>query len=46
MAHHCKNRRRGRVIERRRVEYRGARFRSNIKQTGHLKEVENLEALD
>jgi len=29
----------------RRVEI-GGRFEGNIKQIGHLKEVENLEALD
>ena len=42
MARHCRNR--GRVI--RRVEIGGGRFEGNIKQIGHLKEVENLEALD
>jgi len=42
MAHHCRNR--GRVM--RRVEIGGGRFEGNIKQIGHLKEVENLEALD
>jgi len=42
MAHNCRNRRR--VI--RRVEIGGGRFEGNIKQIGHLKEVENLEALD
>ena len=46
MAYHCRNKRRGRAMERRRVEYRGGRFKDNIKQIGHLKEVENLEALD
>ena len=45
MACHCRNRGRGRVIEGRRVEY-GGRFKGNIEQIGHLKEVENLEALD
>jgi len=45
MACHCRNRERGRAIEGRRVEY-GGRFESNIKQIGHLKEVENLEALN
>jgi len=45
MTHHCRNRERGRVIEERRVEY-GGRFEGNIKQIGHLKEVENLEALN
>jgi len=33
-------------MEGRRVEYRGERFKGNIEQIGHLKEVENLEALD
>ena len=42
MAHNCRNR--GRVM--RRVEIGGGRFEGNIKQIGHLKEVENLEALD
>ena len=46
MAHHCRNRGRGRVMERRRVEYERGRFKGNIEQIGHLKEVENLEALD
>ena len=32
-------------MEGRRVEY-GGRFEANIKQIGHLKEVENLEALN
>jgi len=45
MAYHCRNRGRGRVMEGRRVEYEG-RFEGNIEQIGHLKEVENLEALD
>jgi len=30
----------------RRVEYGRERFEGNIKQIGHLKEVENLEDLD
>ena len=42
MACHCRNR--GRVM--RRVEIGGGRFKGNIKQIGHLKEVENLEALN
>jgi len=46
MARHCRNRGRGRPMNGRRVEYRGERFKGNIKQIGHLKEVENLEALD
>ena len=47
MAHHCRNReQRGRAMEGRRVEYEGGKFEGNIEQIGHLKEVENLEALD
>jgi len=46
MAHHYRNRGRGRAIEGRRMEYRGGRFEGNIKQIRHLKKVENLEALD
>jgi len=42
MACNCRNR--GRVV--RRVEIGGGRFEGNIEQIGHLKEVENLEALD
>ena len=42
MAHNCRNR--GRVM--RRVEIEEKRFEGNIEQIGHLKEVENLEALD
>ena len=42
MARNCRNRRR--VM--RRVEIGGGRFEGNIVQIGHLKEVENLEALD
>jgi len=46
MACHCKNRGRGRPMDGRRVEYGGGGFKGNIKQIRHLKEVENLEALD
>jgi len=42
MARNCRNRRR--VM--RKIEIEGGRFKGNIKQIGHLKEVENLEALD
>ena len=42
MARNCRNRGR----EMRRVEIGGGRFEGNIKQIGHLKKVENLEALD
>jgi len=46
MARHCRNRGRGRPMNGRRVEYEGERFEGNIEQIRHLKEVENLEALD
>ena len=42
MARNCRNRER--VM--RRVEIGGGRFEGNIEQIGHLKEVENLEALN
>ena len=42
MACNCRNRGR----EMRRVEIGGGRFEGNIEQIGHLKEVENLEALN
>jgi len=42
MARNCRNR--GRIM--RRVEIGGGRFEGNIEQIEHLKEVENLEALD
>jgi len=46
MAHHCRNRGRERLMGGRRVEYGRGQFEGNIKQIGHLKEVENLEALN
>jgi len=42
MARNCRNR--GRMM--RKVEIGGGRFEGNIEQIEHLKEVENLEALD
>ena len=39
MAHHCRNR--GRVAERRRLEFKG-----NYEHSNSLKEEENLESLD
>jgi len=42
MAHHCRNR--GRMM--RRVEIGREMFEGNIEQIEHLKEMENLEALD
>ena len=46
IAHHCRNRGRERPMDGRRVEYGEGRFKSNIEQIEHLKEMENLEALD
>jgi len=44
MARYCRNR--GRVMQKRRIKIGGGRFKGKIKQIGHLKEVENLEALN
>ena len=46
MAHHCRNRGRGRPIEGRRVEYGGGRIEEIFNQRDNLKGVENLELLD
>jgi len=46
IAHHCRNRGRGRVIEGRRVEYGGARIEEIHDHINNLKGVENLELLD
>ena len=47
MAHHCRNwGQRERVVEERRVEYRGGRIEGTYEQLSNLKEVENLESLD
>ena len=46
IACYCRNQEKGRVVEGRRVEYEGERIKENIEQIGHLKEVENLEALE
>ena len=46
MAHHCRNRGRGRLIEGRRVEYGGRRIKEIHGNMNNLKGVENLELLD
>ena len=46
MAHHCRNRGRGRLMEGRRVEYRGGRIKEIHDIRDNLKGVENLELLD
>ena len=46
MAHYYKNRGRGRVMERRRVEYRGGRIKEIHEHSNNLKRVESLELLD
>ena len=46
MVHHCRNWGRGRAMEGKRVEYGERRFEGNIEQIRHLKEVENLKALN
>ena len=46
MACHCRNRGRGRLMDRRRVEYEGGRIKEIFDQRNNLKGVENLELLD
>ena len=47
MACHCRNRwQRGRVVEGRRLEYRGERIERINKYLDNLKGMENLEFLD
>ena len=46
IAHHCRNRGRGRAIEGRRVEYGGGRIEEIHELSNNLKGVENLELLD
>jgi len=46
MAHHCRNRAGGRVMQGRRVEYGGGRIKEVNDQKDNLKGVENLELLD
>jgi len=46
MACHCRNRRRERAIEGRRVEYGRGRIKEINEYSNNLKEVENLELLD
>ena len=47
MAHHCQNQRqRGRIVDNRRVEYRGGRIEEIENLTNNLKGEENLELLN
>jgi len=46
MACHCRNRGRGRIKQRRRLEYGGERFKGNYEHLDNLKGVENLESLN
>ena len=46
MARHCRNRERGRLIDGRRVEYRGERIEEINEHLNNLKEEENLELLN
>ena len=46
MACHCRNRGRGRLMDRRRVEYEGGRIEEIFDQRDNLKGVENLELLN
>ena len=46
MAHHCRNRGRGRPMEGRRVEYNGGRIEEILDNANNLKGGKNLELLD
>ena len=46
IAHHCRNRGRGRAMERRRVEYGRGRIEEINEHLNNLKGVENLELLN
>ena len=46
MACHCRNRGRERLIDGRRVEYRGGRIEEILDNSNNLKGVENLESLN
>ena len=46
MAHHCRNRRRARVMEGRRMKYGGEGIEEIQDYSNNLKEAENLELLD
>ena len=47
MAHHCRNQeQKGRVVENKRVEYRGERIEEIMNFGNNLKEGENLELLN
>ena len=46
MARHCRNRERGRPMDRRKVEYGGGRIKEIFGQRDNLKGIENLELLN
>ena len=46
IAHHYRNQERKRVVDGRRLEYRGRRIKGNHVYENNLKEEENLEPLD
>ncbi len=46
MVHHCRNWRRKKVADGRRLEYRGWNIERNHEHLNHLKEEENLESLN
>ena len=46
MAYYCRNRRRGRAMEERRVEYEEGRIKEINKHSNNLKGVESLELLN
>jgi len=46
MAHYCINKGRGRVADRRRLEYEEGNIEGNHEYSNYLKEEKNLESLD
>jgi len=46
IAQYCRNWRREKIADRRRLEYKGERFEGNYEHLNNLKEEENLESLD
>ena len=46
IACHCRNRKRGRLMEEKRVEYSGGQIKEIFDNMNNLKEGENLELLD
>jgi len=46
MAQYCRNQKRERVADKRRLKYRGERFKRNYEHLNNLKEEKNLKSLN